>query len=117
MPHRLDPDLKLRYKLYLRFLLAYQYLRRGFFVFCAKLNLIPPTRKYYWVGDQGSSIFLHPRDLVLPVTLTQILIFITASHMPPTSALVFGSVGNFLVVALAIIPAARRRDHSSEFRN
>jgi hypothetical protein len=42
---RLDPDLLFLFKIYLRCLLVYQMLRRGFFALTPRLQFIPPTHE------------------------------------------------------------------------
>jgi len=66
------------------------------------------TTRYYWVGDIDLHR-IHPRDVLFPVMLAQILVIAIATHLQPVSAITFGVIGNLIIAALAMLPVFWRR--------
>jgi len=52
---------------------------------------------------------IRPRDVVLPVLYVQILIFVIASQLHSELAITFGTIGNLILVGLAILPSTFKK--------
>ena len=78
-------------------------------------GFIFPDRRFatidaHWIGDdRRQNPPLHPTNLLVPVVLAQVTVFVIATLLPLDWAITLGTVGNLVIVGMAMLPSVWKK--------
>jgi len=60
-----------------------------------------------WLHFDEKLTFIRPRDVIIPITLAQMIVFVFAAYVPSTKSFVFGVIANLVITAIALVPSLK----------